>query len=88
VLAVDAAIIDSHSEILQIDHNGIIGPHPSVENLIFANGFSGHGIQHSPATGRGVAELIADGRYIDLDLSPLGFERVVENRPLIERNIV
>jgi glycine/D-amino acid oxidase-like deaminating enzyme len=70
------------------DHNGIIGHHPSVENLIFANGFSGHGIQHSPATGRGVAELIADGRYVSLDLSPLGFERVVEGRPLIERNIV
>ena len=70
------------------DHNGIIGPHPSVENLIFANGFSVHGIQHSPATGRGVAELVADGHYVSLDLSPLGFDRVVANRPLIERNIV
>jgi glycine/D-amino acid oxidase-like deaminating enzyme len=70
------------------DQNGIVGRHPSVENMIFANGFSGHGIQHSPATGRGVAELIADGRFVSLDLSPLSFDRVVENRPLIEKNIV
>ena len=70
------------------DHNGIIGPHPSVPNLIFANGFSGHGIQHSPATGRGVSELIADGGYLSLDLSPLGFSRVVAGEKLVERNIV
>jgi FAD-dependent oxidoreductase domain-containing protein 1 len=70
------------------DQNGIIGPHPAVPNLIFANGFSGHGIQHSPATGRGVAELIADGGYVSLDLSPLGFSRVVAGEKLIERNIV
>ncbi len=70
------------------DQNGIVGRHPSVENLIFANGFSGHGIQHSPATGRAVSELITDGRFVSLDLSPLGFDRVVENRPLIEKNIV
>jgi len=70
------------------DQNGIVGPHPSVPNLIFANGFSGHGIQHSPATGRGVAELIADGGYVSLDLSPLGFARVVAGEKLVERNIV
>jgi len=70
------------------DHNGIIGPHPSVENMIFANGFSGHGIQHSPATGRGAAELITDGRFTTLDLSPLAFTRIVENRPLVELGIV
>jgi glycine/D-amino acid oxidase-like deaminating enzyme len=70
------------------DQNGIVGPHPAVPNLIFANGFSGHGIQHSPATGRGVSELIADGGYVSLDLSPLGFSRVVAGEKLIERNIV
>jgi glycine/D-amino acid oxidase-like deaminating enzyme len=70
------------------DQNGIIGLHPSVPNLIFANGFSGHGIQHSPATGRGVAELIADDGYVSLDLSPLGFSRVVAGERLVERNIV
>ena len=70
------------------DQNGVIGPHPSCPTLIHAAGFSGHGIQHSPATGRGVAELIAHGGYVTLDLSPLGFGRIIENRPLVEKNIV
>ncbi len=70
------------------DHNGIIGPHPSCPNVIHATGFSGHGMQHSPAVGRGVAELIAGGGYETLDLSPLAFTRLVEQRPLLERNVV
>jgi glycine/D-amino acid oxidase-like deaminating enzyme len=70
------------------DHNGIIGPHPDVENAIFAAGFSGHGMQHSPAVGRGVSELITAGRYVSLDLSPLGWERVIANRPLVEHAVV
>ncbi len=75
-------------ELNLFDQNGIVGRHPSVENLIFANGFSGHGMQHSPAVGRGVAELITKGRFTSLDLSPLAFTRVVEGRRLVERNIV
>ena len=70
------------------DHNGVVGPHPAAPNLIHATGFSGHGIQHSPATGRGVAELIAEGGYTSLDLSPLGCERLVEGRKLVERAIL
>jgi glycine/D-amino acid oxidase-like deaminating enzyme len=70
------------------DHNGIVGPHPAAPNLIHATGFSGHGIQHSPATGRGVAELIAEGGYASVDLSPLGCERLVEGRPLVEQAIL
>lgn len=70
------------------DQNGIVGRHPVFRNLIFANGFSGHGLQQSPAVGRGVAELIVHGGYRSLDLSPLAFERFAENRPLIERNVV
>lgn len=70
------------------DHNGVVGPHPAMPNLIFATGFSGHGIQHSPATGRGVAELIAEGGYTSLDLSPLGCERLVEGRKLVEQAIL
>ena len=70
------------------DQNGIVGFHPGVRNFIFANGFSGHGIQQSPAVGRGVAELIVHGGYRGIDLSPLAFERIAANRPLIERNVV
>ena len=70
------------------DQNAIIGYHPDIDNCVFANGFSGHGLQQGPATGRGVAELILQGRFVSLDLSPLGFERVLENRPVVERNVV
>jgi glycine/D-amino acid oxidase-like deaminating enzyme len=71
-----------------LDQNAIIGRHPDIDNCIFANGFSGHGLQQGPATGRGVSELILHGRYTTLDLSALSFARVLENRPIIERNVV
>jgi glycine/D-amino acid oxidase-like deaminating enzyme len=70
------------------DQNAIIGLHPDVENCVFANGFSGHGLQQGPATGRGVSELILHGRYTTLDLSMLGFDRVLANRPFVEKNVV
>ena len=71
-----------------LDQNAIIGFHPDLENCIFANGFSGHGLQQGPATGRGVSELILRGRYETLDLSPLDWTRVLEGRPIIEKNVV
>jgi glycine/D-amino acid oxidase-like deaminating enzyme len=70
------------------DQNGIVGPASGFDNLILANGFSGHGLQQAPAVGRGVAEWIAEGRYVSLDLSPLGYERIIEGRPLREDNII
>ena len=70
------------------DHNAIVGPHPACDNLIFANGFSGHGLQQSPAVGRGVAEWIAHGAYQTLDLSPLGWTRVLADEPLLERCVI
>jgi FAD-dependent oxidoreductase domain-containing protein 1 len=75
-------------ELNLFDHNGIVGRHPAIPNVVFAAGFSGHGMQHSPATGRGVAELVADGGFTTLDLSPLGWPRLLEGRPLWERNVV
>lgn len=70
------------------DHNAIIGAHPDCPNLYFANGFSGHGLQQAPATGRGIAELLRFGAYRSLDLSALSFQRVLDNRPLLEKNII
>ena len=73
-----------HYEMNLFDHNGVVGPHPEVANLIFATGFSGHGVMHSPATGRGVAELILHGRYVSLDLSTLGYGRIAAGEPIRE----
>ena len=71
-----------------LDQNAIIGRHPQLQNFVFCNGFSGHGLQQSPAIGRGLSELITYGGYRTLDLSPLGYERVAENRPLIEKAVI
>lgn len=75
-------------EVHPLDHNAILGPHPQVRNLLFANGFSGHGLQHAPAAGRGLAELILEGTYQTLDLSPFAFERVLARRPFCEQAII
>lgn len=75
-------------EVNTLDHNAIVGPHPRVRNLLFANGFSGHGLQQAPAVGRGLAEWIAAGRYESLDLSPLGYERIERGEPITELNVV
>ena len=71
-----------------LDQNAILGPHPEVANFLFANGFSGHGLQQSPAVGRGIAEWIMHASYRSLDLSPLGVDRVLANRPLLERAVI
>ncbi len=70
------------------DQNGIVGCHPEHDGIIFATGFSGHGIQQSPAVGRAVAELIVHGDYRTLDLSPFGYERISAGRPVRELNVV
>jgi glycine/D-amino acid oxidase-like deaminating enzyme len=43
--------------------------------LLLASGFSGHGIQQSPAIGRGLAEHICYSEYRSIDLSPLSYAR-------------
>ncbi len=77
-----------HYDVNLLDHNMILGAHPEVDNLLFANGFSGHGLQHAPAVGRALSELVLHGGYRSLELSRLGWERVLRNRPLRELNVV
>jgi sarcosine oxidase len=77
-----------HYDYNTFDQNAVLGAHPEVTRLFFCNGFSGHGIQQSPAAGRAIAELILYREYRSLDLSRFGFERLLEDRPLQEANVV
>ena len=76
-----------HLAINCFDHNAFLGAHPTVNGLLFANGFSGHGLQHSPATGRALMELIVFGGYRSLDLSRLGLQRLLDNQPIRENMV-
>ena len=77
-----------HYDFNTLDHNLIVGRHPQVRNFVFANGFSGHGLQQGPAAGRAVSELIIYGGYRTLDMSEVGYERIVENRPFLEKAVI
>jgi glycine/D-amino acid oxidase-like deaminating enzyme len=77
-----------HYEYNTLDHNGIVGFHPEVTNFMFANGFSGHGLQQSPAVGRAVSELIVHGAFRTLDLSPFSYERIPRNEPFLEEAVI
>ncbi len=65
------------------DHHAILGG-CSVEGLYFANGFSGHGVMHSPATGRALSEIMLEGKSSFLDVSCLSFERFATGELLHE----
>jgi FAD-dependent oxidoreductase domain-containing protein 1 len=75
-------------EMNSFDHNAILGTHSSLANLLFMNGFSGHGMQQSPVVGRAIAELILHGRFETMDLSELLFARIESSRPLHEANVI
>ncbi|MCE2738562.1 MAG: FAD-binding oxidoreductase [Rhodobacter sp.] len=72
----------------RLDQNAILGPHPAVPNLHLINGFSGHGLQQSPAVGRGVAEQILTNSWQTLDLSDLSVARILSGTPFRERAVV
>ncbi|MBT53005.1 MAG: FAD-dependent oxidoreductase [Mameliella sp.] len=71
-----------------LDQNAIVGPHPKVGNLLFQNGFSGHGLQQAPAMGRAIAELIAYGEFRSLDLTPMLFDRILSARRAVETAVI
>ena len=75
-------------EVHPLDHNALIGPHPHCANFWLCNGFSGHGLQHAPAAGRGLAECLLTGRWQTLDLSAFSPQRVVSGRPFVEQAII
>jgi glycine/D-amino acid oxidase-like deaminating enzyme len=57
------------------DHNPILGEHPALRGFFVANGFSGHGLMLSPATGQIVSELVRSGRCSTFDISPFAVDR-------------
>jgi len=70
------------------DHHAIIGPSPNVKGLFFVNGFSGHGVMHSPASGRITADLILQGQSELIDAKQLGVERFDSGRLLEETAVL
>ncbi|CAB0003982.1 unnamed protein product [Nesidiocoris tenuis] len=72
----------------RFDENAFIGLHPAFHNIYVVAGFSGHGIQQSPAVGRAMMELIIDGEFVTIDLKRFGFQRYYDDEPLYESNIV
>ena len=66
------------------DHHAILGKAPGIEGFILANGFSGHGFQHSPAVGRIIAELIVQGEATTIDISSLSMDRFKKGALILE----
>jgi glycine/D-amino acid oxidase-like deaminating enzyme len=77
-----------HYDYNTVDQNAILGPHPEMDNFMFCNGFSGHGLQQAPAIGRGLAERIAHGAYRSLDLAPFGIERILRGDRFVEKAVI
>ena len=77
-----------HYDYNSFDQNGIVGVHPEFSNYYFANGFSGHGLQQAPAIGRAISELVVDGQYKSLDLTRLGYERILAEKKYGESVII
>jgi glycine/D-amino acid oxidase-like deaminating enzyme len=74
-------------ELNRLDANAILGLWPDLQGLYLINGFSGHGLQQSPAAGRYLAELILK-HPPTLDLSCFSPQRILDHRPLEEGGVI
>ena len=70
------------------DHNGLAGALPGWDNVFTACGFSGHGMQQAPAVGSAMAALMAGGRSDAPALDALSPQRLLDRKPLLERNVI
>ena len=70
------------------DHHAILGPVVGAPGFILANGFSGHGVMHSPATGCCIAELIVRGRATTVDIAPLALDRFARGAAIHETMVL
>src|SRR6478672_3953824 len=70
------------------DHHPILGPVPEVPGFFCANGFSGHGVMHAPATGKILSDLILTGKTDLIDASLLNFARFAEGRMIHETAVL
>jgi glycine/D-amino acid oxidase-like deaminating enzyme len=70
------------------DHNGLAGAIPGWSNAYTACGFSGHGMQHSPAIGSALAAMVAGRTSSAPSIEALAPRRVIEGRPIVEHNVI
>jgi sarcosine oxidase subunit beta len=70
------------------DHHPILGESPEVPGFFFANGFSGHGVMHAPATGKILSDLILSGKTGLIDSSLLNVSRFAEGRMVHETAVL
>ena len=75
-------------EMNNFDHNGLAGALPPWRNAFTACGFSGHGMQQSPAVGCALAALVAGGSSSAPSLHALSPQRLLDGRALVEANII
>ncbi|NBO04269.1 MAG: FAD-binding oxidoreductase [Betaproteobacteria bacterium] len=75
-------------EMNRFDHNAVIGPIEGFSNFYCLAGFSGHGMQHAPGAGLALSEWMLSGAPKTVDVRALGHERLVNETPLWELNVI
>jgi sarcosine oxidase, subunit beta len=70
------------------DHHAIVGAAPELDRFLLCVGFGGHGIMHSPAAGKAIAELVTQGRCTTFDLQALRPSRFEEGDLVVEAAVL